>query len=462
MFALKLQDSYNQVNRACICGPLASSTYRVSQGRKLRVANSQKKYTKAEEERKRKLRDDALSSIFREVKRPRNMRDLGLTTLKNLPSNVGMVQGLMKAVNWKTAQQEVLEGLNNTVVIVGLPNTGKSTLFNKLKGQNLSPTSAQVGTTKTLMRTDFGPFTLVDTPGHLPDVMESGMSQASVIVFLIDASRGLQEEDHELYKVIQKLDKPTIIAVNKVDELKGRESGDKFATEVAIALDVPGVIPISARTGENVAEELIPVIIDASPEAALAVGRELPAYRRMAAQRIIRNSTIVSLAAGLEPIPFIDIPILLGTQIRLVLRLAALYGEPMDNDDAKGHARELIATLAGGIGLRYLAEQAAKAVPFGGDFLAGAIAGAATWSIGQVALEYYEKDKQVSPKRLQQLYKDFYHRFRKGNKVVELQEQVRASLLASDTGALLEGPDIEAGQAPIVGAGLAPAQEEKA
>src|SRR5262249_18284316 len=155
------------------------------------------------------------------------------------------------------------------------------------------------------------------TPGHLPDVMESGMDQASVIVFLIDSSRGLQAEDRELYEIIQRLDKQTIVAVNKIDELKAKVDGDQFATEVAIMLDAPGVIPISAKTGRNVAEELIPVIIDASPEAALAVGRELPAYRREAAQRIIRNSTIVSLAAGLEPIPFIDIPILLGTQIRL-------------------------------------------------------------------------------------------------------------------------------------------------
>jgi small GTP-binding protein len=393
------------------------------------VAKVQKKPTQAEEERRRKLRDNVISSIVREVQRPRNMRELGISTVKHLPANIGMVRGLMKAVSWKMAQQEVLEGLNNTVVLVGQPNTGKSTLFNQLKGQNLSPTSPQPGTTKTLMRTDFGPFTLVDTPGHIPDVMESGMAQASVVVFLIDSSRGLQATDRELYEVIQRLDKPTIIAVNKIDELKGGESGDQFATEVAVALGVPGVIPISAKTGQNIAEELIPVIIEASPEAALAVGRELPAYRRMAALRIIRDSTIVSLAAGLEPIPFVDIPILLGTQIRLVLRLAALYGEPMDNDDMKGHARELIATLAGGIGLRYLAEQVAKAVPIGGDFLAGAIAGAATWSIGQVALEYYEKDKQLSSKRLQQLYKNFYHRFRKGRTAQELQENTRVALL---------------------------------
>lgn len=425
------------------------------------MAKPQKKYTQAEEERRRKLRDDIFSSIGREITRPRNLRQLGISTLTHLPANIGMVRGFMNAVSWKVAQQEVLEGLNNTVVIVGQPNTGKSTLFNKVKGQNLSPTSAQAGTTRTLVRADFGPFTLVDTPGHLPDVMESGMNEASVIVFLIDSSRGLQDEDRELYKVIQRLDKPTIVAVNKVDQLKGGESGDQFATEVAIMLEAPGVIPISARTGENIAEELIPLIIDASPEAALAVGRELPAYRRMAAQRIIRNATIVSLAAGLEPIPFIDIPILLGTQLRLVLRLAALYGEPMDKEDTRGRARELIATLASGIGLRYLAEQLAKAVPFGGDFLAGAIAGAATWSIGQVALEYYEKDKRIAPKRLQQLYQGFYQRFRKDNTARELQEQARLGAQTADGAALLEDPGVGLEQAQ----GIAPmtlVREEKA
>lgn len=374
----------------------------------------------AEEQNKAKLRKDIWESIFRENKRPRSMRELGSTTLKNLPANISMVQGLMRVVNWKTAQQEVLEQLNNTVVIIGRPNTGKSTLFNKLKGETLSPVSAQAGSTRTLVRTDFGPFTLVDTPGHLPDVMESGMEQASVLVFLIDASKGLQEEDKTLYQEIKRLDKPTIVAINKIDSLKGVNS-DNLATEIAVLLDLPGVIPISAKNGTNVAEELIPLIIDASPDAAIAIGRELPAYRREAAQRVIRNSTLINLAAGLEPIPFIDIPILLGTQIRLVLRIAALYGEPLDDAEARKRARELIATVASGLSLRLLAEQAAKAVPFGGNFVAGAIAGAATWSIGHVALEYYESDKRLAPKRLRELYDKLYHRFRRENKADELR-----------------------------------------
>jgi GTPase len=100
-----------------------------------------------EDEHREKIKKDVLGSIFRKSERPRTLRDLGTSTLRNLPSNIGMVQNFMKAVNWQQAQGEVLEGLSNTVVIIGQPNTGKSTLFNKLKGQMLSPVSAQAGTT---------------------------------------------------------------------------------------------------------------------------------------------------------------------------------------------------------------------------------------------------------------------------------------------------------------------------
>ncbi len=389
-----------------------------------------KKQRKLTQEQK-KLRNEMVKSAIRGTNRPRTVRDLGISTLKNLPANIGMVQGFMKAANWKQAQDEVLQGLNNTVVIVGQPNTGKSTLFNKLKGQTLSQVSPQEGTTRTLVRTDFGPFTLVDTPGidgpgAMSDIAKAGLDQASVIVFLIDGSKGIQAKDRELYAAIAAQKKPTVVAVNKVDTLRGGEGADQIATEVAVALDAVGVIPISATKGTNIAEELVPALIEASPEAALVIGRELPAFRREAAQRIIRNATLVSLAAGLEPIPLIDIPILLGTQIRLVLRLAALYGEPMNSADTVRHARELIVTMASGLGLRLLAEQAAKAVPFGGDLVAGLIAAGATWSIGEVALEYYEGGKKLNAGAMRQRTNELYHRFRRDNTAEELRNEAAA------------------------------------
>ena len=409
------------------------------------MASSKKIENLSPDEDVKKIAQDSLNSAIRQSNRIRTFSDLGISTLKNLPATIGMVQSFMKNVNWRTAQEEVLNGLNHTVVIVGQPNTGKSTLFNKIKGENLSPVSSQAGTTLSLVRTDFGPFTLIDTPGiessgYLSDEVRSGLDQASVIVFLIDASKGLQSIDRELYESIKKLKKPIIVAVNKIDVLKGGENGDQLATKAAVMLGVVGVIPISGKTGENIAEELIPTMIEASPEAALVIGHELPAYRRSAAQRIIRNATFLSLAAGIEPIPLIDIPILLGVQIRLVLRVAALYGEPIDSNNFMLHARALISTMAGGLGFRFLAEQAAKVVPFGGDFVAGAIAGAATWSMGQVALEYYDSGKQISPRTLHRLYTGFYRRFRRQNTPEELRQY---QLEGKDLPLLIEEPKEE-------------------
>jgi len=401
------------------------------------VASNERKKAVEDEQKKQEVADSLIKSALRRGSRPNNVRELGTSLLKSLPTSIPTIQKFMKAVNWAEAQGEVQQSLNNTIAIVGLPNTGKSTLFNKIKGQQLSPVSSEAGTTRALVRSEFGPFTLIDTPGHLPDVAESGMKEASVIVFLMDATRGLRVEDRQLYENIKTLKKPIILAVNKVDTLKGREAGDQLATEVADALGEVNVIPISARTGENIAEELIPGIIKASPDAALVIGRELPAFRHEAAQRIIRNATLISWVVGMEPIPLVDIPILLGTQIRLVLRIAALYGEPLDSADLKKHAREMLVTMAGGLGMRYLAEEAAKIVPYGGDAIAGIIAGAGTWAIGQVALEYYEGDKQINTRRLRQLYADFYSRFRKLKSAEELRSY---ALEGKDAPLLLQDP----------------------
>jgi small GTP-binding protein len=366
-----------------------------------------------EKQARRQITQKTLKTGWKKRRNSSLIPRLGMDTLTGLPATVGMIRSFMKAINWKEAQEEVLQGLSNTVVIVGQPNTGKSTLFNQLKGQRISEVSPRAGTTKTLIRADFGPFTLIDTPGHLPDVMEMGIEQASLVVFLLDGEQGLRPDDRNLLMSIKEQNRPTLVVVNKIDTLKNARAGDELANAIAMRLGMTGVIPISARVGTNVAEELVPAMIQASPEAALVIGRELPAYRREAAQRIIRNATLVSLAAGLEPIPLVDIPILLGTQVRLVLRLAALYGEPIDSADAVKHARELVVTMVSGLGLRFLAEQAAKVVPFGGDVVAGAIAGAATWSIGEVALEYYEAGKRFDAGRLRALTGIFYKRFRK-------------------------------------------------
>lgn len=346
---------------------------------------------------------------------PRSLLTVG--NLARLPSNLNTARKFMAVVNWNAAQEEVQGELGHPVAILGLPNSGKSTLFNTLRGKYASPVSAEAGTTKELVRGEFGPFMLIDTPGHIPDLQESALNEASAVIYLLDAGQGIRGQDYVNVTELIQHEKPMVLALNKADMLG--DAADEAAAEAAARLHTRDVIPISARDGTNVAEELIPVLIDTSPEAALAVGRELPAFRRQAAQKLVRTSALVSLAAGLEPIPLVDIPILLGTQIRLVLRIAALYNEPLN---AK-HVRELVATVAGGLAMRYLAEAAAKAVPFGGDLVSGAIAAGATWTIGQVAVEYFEGGKQFSRSQVNQLFARFYRRYREEN----VQEQLLAS-----------------------------------
>jgi GTPase len=357
-----------------------------------------------------------------EIKVSRGQRAPGLAqnifsigTLRKLPSNLTLMRKFMALTRWDDFQKEIQGELGHRVVIVGLANAGKSTLFNTLRGQRLSAVSDQEGTTTELIRGQFGPFTLIDTPGHLPDVQREGVNESSVILMLLDASRGLRREDRDLLHDLRRTNKPLIVALNKVDALKA--DPDDVAAEIAARLGVEDVIPISGKQGENVAEELVPALLNASPDSALTVGLALPSFRREAADRIVRSAAIVSLAAGLEPIPLIDIPILLGNQIRLVLRLAALYGEPME---AK-HTRELATTVIGGLALRYVAEEAAKLVPFGGDVISGAIAAAGTWAIGQVAIEYFESGKQLSRRQLTDAIQRYYRRYREQYLVREIE-----------------------------------------
>lgn len=347
--------------------------------------------------------------------RPRDL--LTISNMAKLPASLATMRKFMHAVNWNAAQEEVKGELGNKVTILGLPNSGKSTLFNTLRGQYLSPVSPEEGTTKMLVRTQFGPFTLIDTPGHLPDVQQSGLDEAAAVIYLLDASQGIRGRDYQNVTELARGEKPLVVVLNKADMLG--DAADEAAAEAAARLHVPDVIPISARDGDNIAEELIPSLIEISPEAALTIGRMLPAFRRQAANKLVRTAALVSVAAGLEPIPLIDIPILLGTQIRMVMRIAALYEEPVTAKPV----RELVATIVGGLALRYVAEEAAKMVPFGGDFVSGAIAGAATWTMGQVAIEYFAGGKQFSRAQINKLIRRFYRRYREEDISKTLQEE---------------------------------------
>ena len=164
---------------------------------------------------------------------------------------------------------------------------------------------------------------------------------------------------------LQATGKPVVVALNKIDLLN--DGADAVVAHARDRLGEPGLIPISAKKGTNVAGALLPRLIDAHPALAVSLGRALPGYRRQAASKVIRGAAVFNAVIGAEPIPGLDIPFLLAIQARMVLRIAAIYGESMSVQ----HARELIATIAGGVALRYLAQEVAKLIPGPGWLVAG-------------------------------------------------------------------------------------------
>jgi small GTP-binding protein len=335
-----------------------------------------------------------------------------LTTPTKLPILIDDLRAIFRTLNIEQLADDIKREAAAKLAIVGPVNAGKSTLFNLMEGKDVAAVGPIPGTTKVPQQRVVGPFVLIDTPGFgevggvdRAAIAAKSASEADAILLLIDGSAGLRQGDADLLRYLQGLRRPVTVALNKIDTL-GRDY-QKVADDASARLGVK-VIPISAKKGTNVAEKLVPAIVDSLPDLAVSLGRDLPHLRRVMANKLVKQSSILNIAAGAEPIPFIDIPILLTTQARMVLRIAAIYGEPF----TARHARELLGTIGSGLAFRYLAEQGAKLVPTGGWAVAAGIAGLGTWAIGQVAIEYFESGKNLTRKQMRDMYKNIVKRNR--------------------------------------------------
>jgi GTP-binding protein len=118
------------------------------------------------------------------------------------------------------------------VAIVGRPNVGKSSLFNRIVGSRLSITDDQAGITrdriyakaewltKNFRVIDTGGIDIGDAPflNQIKAQAQIAMDEADVIVFVVDGKQGLVDSDHYIAKLLYKSLKPVILAVNKVDD----------------------------------------------------------------------------------------------------------------------------------------------------------------------------------------------------------------------------------------------------
>jgi len=169
-----------------------------------------------------------------------------------------------------------------SVALVGRPNTGKSSLLNRLVGEKLSIVSPRPQTTRHLLR---GILTLphcqaifIDSPGNPPRLksvlhkalnrrVAEAATEADVVLFVVEALRFGPEDRAALERIPAR--QKVVAVVNKVDTVKRRADLIPFLDRLQKTRDFAALVPVSARSGKNL-PELLRVVAEALPEAPAA------------------------------------------------------------------------------------------------------------------------------------------------------------------------------------------------
>ena len=195
-----------------------------------------------------------------------------------------------------------------TLAIVGRPNVGKSTLFNRLVGRKLALVDDQPGVTRDLREGEarLGPlrFIVVDTAGledatddslqgRMRRLTERAVAACDAALFLIDARAGVTANDEVFAEILRKSGRPVLVAANKAE---GNAGGDGLLEAYSLGLGEP--IGVSAEHGEGMSDlamalqPLIDAVPDETPEADVDVDGE---------ERVISRSKPLQIAVVGRP-----------------------------------------------------------------------------------------------------------------------------------------------------------------
>jgi GTP-binding protein len=171
------------------------------------------------------------------------------------------------------------------VAVVGRPNVGKSTLFNRIVGRREAIVEEKPGVTRdrkeVVAEWQAREFRLVDTGGWMPggDALDEKVSkqsekaifEADVVLFVVDVTVGITEEDNRVAQILRKRGRPVLLVANKVDDTN-RES----AIWDLLNLGVGDPFPVSALHGRGTGDLLESLMLQFPPEPEVVVDEDEP------------------------------------------------------------------------------------------------------------------------------------------------------------------------------------------
>jgi len=237
------------------------------------------------------------------------------------------------------------------VALLGRPNVGKSSLFNRLVGGQPALVEDEPGITRDRRYgvCEWGParFRVVDTGGL--DPLATGilaamrqqtlraLDEADVVAFVVDAREGVTAVDSEVAKLLHRSGKPVLVAANKADNEGGASSSEAFS------LGFRDVFPVSASHGRGVSQFLDALVARLPEVAATAATRAAPPPRRDDDDRPIRIAFVGKPNVGKSSL----VNCLLGEERVLVHDQPGTTRDPIDTAFSFGGREYLLVDTAG-------------------------------------------------------------------------------------------------------------------
>lgn len=276
------------------------------------------------------------------------------------------------------------ESLRGRVAIVGLPGVGKKTLCNSLWGWE-----AIAGSEEAIRH--FGLITLIDLPADQYDAENIiyRLENAELILYVLDATSELQQADFNWISRLRSSNATLLIAANKAERLTGAARTQALVTlEQRLARPV---LPLVAQNRPMVQGEFLQAVIKACPALAEPLAAEIAVLRRRVAHGLILRGAISGMALSLDAPSERDESVLTAIQLRLVRRIAALYGYK----DQAQQLRELLLSNLLRFALRGMIALAGRFPRVREWLVSGVVAVTTTLIVGRLALAYYGGEVQL-------------------------------------------------------------------